>query len=85
MTTSMTTVDTKEKFTDLLNHIIHTKERIILTRRGKEVAALISIEDFQILESTQDKQDLHEAIDALREAKTLGTVTLEQLKEEIGA
>lgn len=83
MTTTMTTVDAKEKFTDLLNHVSHSKERVILVRRGKEVAALIPLEDLQFLEATQNKNDLHEAIDALKEAKN-GSVPLEKLKEEIG-
>jgi prevent-host-death family protein len=84
MTTSMSTLDAKEKFTELLNHVSHTKERVILTRRGKELAALVSLEDLQFLESTQDKNDLNEAIDALKESKNGSTVSLEKLKEEIG-
>ena len=85
MTTTMTTIDAKENFTDLLNHVSHTKERVILVRRGKDVAAVVPLEDLQFLESTQDKHDLQEAIDALKEAKNSGTITLEQLKEEVGA
>jgi prevent-host-death family protein len=85
MTTTMTTVDAKEKFTDLINHVSHTKERVILVRRGKEIAALVSLEDLHFLETSQDKHDLHEAIDALKEAKSSGSISLEKLKEEIGA
>jgi prevent-host-death family protein len=81
----MTTVDAKEKFTDLLNHVSHTKERVVLVKRGKEVAALVPLEDLRFLESTQDKVDLQEAIDSLKEAKDVGTIALDQLKEEIGA
>lgn len=84
MTTTMTTIDAKEKFTELLNHIIHSKERVILTRRGKEVVAIVSIEDLQFLENTQDKEDLRLAIDALKDAKSFGTTTLAKLKEEMG-
>jgi len=80
----MTTIDAKEKFTELLNHIIHSKERIILTRRGKDVAAIVPLEDLAFLESTQNKEDLRQAIDALREAKNLGATTLEKFKEELG-
>jgi prevent-host-death family protein len=84
MTTTMTTLDAKEKFTELLNHVAHTKERVILSRRGKELVALVPLEDLHFLESTQDKNDLHEAIDALKESKGGNTTTLEQLKDEIG-
>jgi prevent-host-death family protein len=84
MTTTMTTIDAKEKFTDLINHVSHSKERVILTRRGKEVVAMVPLEDLLFLEATQDKHDLREASDALKEAKN-GSVTLEKLKEELEA
>ncbi len=84
MTTTMATTEAKEKFTDLINHVAHSKERVILVRRGKEVVALVPVEDLQLLEAAQDKHDLREAIDAMKEAKT-GSVTLEQLKEDLGA
>jgi prevent-host-death family protein len=84
MTTTMTTVDAKEKFTDLINQVSHNKERVILVRRGKEVAAIVPLEDLQFLESTQGRHDLEEAIDAFKEAKDTGTTSLEQLIEEIG-
>ena len=85
MTTTMTTIDAKEKFTDLINHVSHSKERVILTRRGKEVVAMVPLEDLQYLEATQDKHDLREAGDAFKETKNSGSITLEQLKDDLGA
>jgi len=79
----MNTIDAKDKFADLINNVTHSKERIILTRRGKEIAAIIPIEDFALLQESQDKHDLKEAIDAHKEARSTGTVTLEQLKEDL--
>ena len=76
------TIEAKEQFTDLINRVAHNKEQIILTRRGKELAAIIPLEDFQLLQASQDKHDLREAIDALKEARQDGTLTLEKLKEE---
>ncbi len=84
MTITLNTVEAKEQFPDLINRVAHNKERFILTRRGKDIAALIPIEDLNILLQSQDKHDLHEAINALKEARTLGTISLEQLKEETG-
>jgi prevent-host-death family protein len=84
-TTTMTAADAKEKFTELLNHVAIHKQRVIVTRRGKDVAALIPIEDLQFLTTIQDKNDLREAMDSLKEAKTTGSITLEKLKEDIGA
>jgi prevent-host-death family protein len=85
MTTTMTTIDAKEKFTDLINHVSHSKERVILTRRGKDIVAMVPLEDLLFLEATQDKHDLREASDAFKETKSTGSITLEQLKEDIGA
>lgn len=83
-TTSINTADAKEEFTELVNRVAHQKERIILTRRDKEIAAIISIEDLKILEESQNKTDLEEATEALKEARAQGTLTLEELKTEMG-
>jgi prevent-host-death family protein len=82
--TTMNTSDAKEQFTDLINRVSHGKEHIILTRRGKEIAAIIPLEDFKLLQDSQDKNDLRDAIDALKEARSHGTFNLEQLREEVG-
>lgn len=84
-TTSINTADAKEQFVDLINRVAHNKERIVLTRRGKEIAAIIPFDDLKLLLESQDKHDLRDAIDALKEARSDGTVTLEQLKEDLGA
>jgi len=83
-TLSVTTNDAKEEFSELINRVAHNKERVILVRRGKEVAAIIPIEDLLLLEASQSKGDLHEAVEALKEARTQGTITLDLLKKEIG-
>lgn len=83
-TTSINTADAKEEFTELVNRVAHHKERIILTRRDKEIAAIISMEDLKLLEESQNKTDLEEATEALKEARAQGTLTLEALKTEIG-
>lgn len=84
MFSTMNTLEAKEQFTDVLNRVAHNKERIVLTRRGKEIAVIIPIEDLKALQQTQDKHDLHDAIDALKEARVAGMKTLSQLKEETG-
>lgn len=83
-TTSINTVDAKEQFSDLLNRVAHSKERIILTRRGKEIAAIISMEDLAQLEQKQDECDLEDALDALKLTRSQGSISLETLKERIG-
>ncbi len=83
-TTLISTIDAKEQFSDLINRVAHSKDRIVLTRRGKEIAVIISMDDFKLLQDSQDKHDLKDAIEALKEARTTGTKTLDQFNEESG-
>lgn len=83
-TTSINTIDAKEQLSDLLNRVSQSKERIILTRRGKEIAAIISIEDLAHLEQKQSEHDLEDAMDALKLTRSQGSISLETLKERIG-
>lgn len=84
MTTStITTIEAKEDFSELINRVAHSKERVILTRRDKEVAVLISMEDFELLQASQNKSDLQDAVESLKDVRHYGAITLEQLKAEI--
>ncbi len=81
---SINTADAKEQFIDIVNRVAHNKERIILTRRGKDIIALIPVEDLKLLTDSEDKYDLREAIDALKEARdSRNMLTLDQLKEKL--
>jgi prevent-host-death family protein len=84
-TVLINTIEAKEQFTDLINRVAHNKERVILTRRGKELVAIIALDDLKLLLTYEDKQDLDSAIEALAEARQKGTLSLEQLKETIRA
>lgn len=83
--TVLNTLEAKEQFADLINRVAHSKDRVILTRRGKEIAAIIPIEDLALLQESQDSHDLKEAIDALKEARNVGTISLQALKEDVGS
>lgn len=83
-TLSVNIVDAKEEFSELINRVAHNKERIILTRRGKDVAAIISIEDLQSLFQIENKNDLQVATESLKEAREKGTISLDNFKDEIG-
>lgn len=84
MTTTVNTVDAKEEFTELINRVAHSKERIILTRRNHEIAAIIPIDDLTRLLAYEKKTDLEDAANALKEAREKGMITLDDFKEELG-
>jgi prevent-host-death family protein len=81
---SVSTVKAREQLSTVINRAAFGKERIVLTRRGKEVAAVVPIEDMKLLEELEDRIDLEEARAALAEAKSKGTISWEKIKADLG-
>ena len=61
----------RDEFSDLLNRAAYGKERVILTRRGRELAAVVPIEDVRLLEELEARMELQDARAALAEAVLL--------------
>jgi prevent-host-death family protein len=51
----------REDFSDTLNRVAYSHERIVLRRRGKDVAALVPLEDLALLEQMENRIDIEEA------------------------
>jgi prevent-host-death family protein len=79
--TKVSTVEARERFSDIINRAAYGKERVVLTRRGKELAAVVPIEDIKLLEELEDLMDLEAARQALKEE---GTIPWELVKTELG-
>lgn len=78
------TVNARAQFSEIINRAAFGKERVTLTRRGREIVAVVPIEDVKLLEALEDKIDLEEAREALAEAKKKGTVSWQKFKKELG-
>ena len=74
----------KDAFSDTLNRAAYAKERIILTRHGKPLAALVPLEDLELLEELEDQAEVEAARAALAEAEEQGTVSWEEFKASLG-
>ena len=76
----------REDLADLLNRVAYARERLVIERRGKNLAALIPMEDFQLLELLEDKLDLATARKAIAEAKAKGEkpVDWKDVKRKLG-
>ena len=70
----------RENFSDTLNRVAYRMERIVLRRRGKDLAALVPVEDAALLDELEDRIDLEAAHKALREK---GTISWAQLKKQL--
>ena len=67
MTTKISTADARKNFADIVNRVAYGKEPIVLTRRGQDVAALVSIAELELLQQIEDHIDVEDAKQALAE------------------
>ena len=78
----------REEFPEVVNRAAYGKERTIVSRRGKDLAAVIPMDDLRLLErlaqEEMDRIDLEDARAALKEAKEKGTIPLRDLMRKLG-
>jgi prevent-host-death family protein len=78
----------REEFPEVVNRAAYGKERTIVSRRGKDLAAVIPMDDLRLLErlaqEEMDRIDVKDARAALKEAKEKGTIPLRDLMRELG-
>ena len=77
-----TTVKARNQFSEVINQAAYGKERVILTRRGKELCAVVPIEDVRLLEEIEDRLDLEEAREALKEGGE--NIPWDKVKSDLG-
>ncbi|MBZ5516574.1 MAG: type II toxin-antitoxin system Phd/YefM family antitoxin [Acidobacteriia bacterium] len=76
----------RQEFSETINRVAYGRERIILHRRGKSLAALIPVEDLALLEALEDRLDVEEAERILAEAKVKRAkpIPWERAKKRLG-
>ena len=77
---------TSRALTETLSRVARDRERVIVRRRGKDVAALVPLEDLAALEEMEDRLDAGDFRAAKRQWERGGkkTVSWEKLKAELG-
>ena len=65
----------------VLQRVARRGDRIIVHRRGKDVAALVSLEDLELLQSVEDRLDNEAADEALKDPRR---IPWEKIKKEAG-
>lgn len=79
----ITTLEARNQFSELLNETAYGKERVILTRRGRELAVLVPLEDLKLIEEAEDLYDLKLAMEAMEESDPEKRIPLHSLAEEL--
>jgi len=80
----VTTSKVREDLSETLNRVAYGRERVILHRRGKDVAAVVPMEDLRLLEALEDRMDLEDARAAIAETNKKGAKSLRTLLKELG-
>lgn len=78
--------DARDSFSELLGRAQHGKERVVIDRHGKPAAAIVPVEDLQLLESIEDARDAKEAREALAAWERHGrrTTSLNRVARDLG-
>lgn len=82
MATNIPASELRDNFSEAVNRVAYGGERLILERHGKPAAALVSMEDLELLQTLEDRLDGEAALRVKKEARERGekTVTLAEAK-----
>jgi prevent-host-death family protein len=75
--------EARESFSTTINRVAFGGDRVVLTRHGRRVAAVVPIEDLDLLESIEDARDLDDVRAALRDPANQDRIGWEALKAEL--
>ncbi len=90
----ITAAEARKQFSDVINRAAYGRERIVVTRRGKPVAAIIPPEDLALLEGIEEREPRVAARQipkgavrkepAPKESVREGATTLDEVLKEFG-
>ena len=52
----MDTTEARQEFSDTLNQVAYGHDRIVLSRRGKDVAVLVPVSDLDLIERCEEQE-----------------------------
>lgn len=81
---TVSVVQAREQFGDIVNRAALLSERVYVTRHGKLVAAVVSVADAELLEALEQRVDLAAVKAARADIARHGTIPLEKLARELG-
>jgi prevent-host-death family protein len=78
MSTNLTASVARQNFSDILSRAEYRGERVIVHRGKKAVAAVVPIEDVELLEKLEDEIDMASARKALKDPRTIPWETVKK-------
>lgn len=77
----LTASEARSDFGPTLERVCHTQERVRIIKHGRPMAALVPVEDLELLEALEDKMDVEAARKALAEDGSIGLDALRKSLE----
>lgn len=77
-------VHAREHFAEYLGRVTYSKDRLVVTKHGKKIAAVVPYEDLRLLEQLEEAIDLKDAHAALADVKKNGSVPWKKAKKKLG-
>ena len=81
---NVSAADARKQLAELLNRAAYGKESFVVTRHGKEMGAIVPVEDLALLERLKRFASREELAAALREIDEEGTVSWDAVKKTLG-
>ena len=78
----MTASQARKELAETLNQVVYRGERIVLHRRGKDLAAIVPLADLELVEALEDRMDVEAARKALKQRGA--NIPLARIKAELG-
>ena len=83
--TTLSASQARSHFGSLLRRTARRKQRVILTSRGRELAAVVPIEDLRLIERlAEEEEDRIDRAEARKAKAEPGTIPYEQVRKELG-
>lgn len=80
----MSVSEARQSFADLVNRVAYRKERVLVTRHGRPIAAIVPMEQVAFLERAEDAYDVQMAEEALKELEHTPAIPWDQVKRDLG-
>ena len=82
-TTKISVSDARNRFAELVNRVAYAGERVRVVRRGRALAAVVPMEDVELLEALEDELDLAAAREALADPANAQRIPWDRVRDEL--
>jgi len=81
---AVTVADARNTLADILNRVAYGKERVVITRHGKQLAAIVPVEDLELTSKLRRFVAQKDVDHALRELDSGRARSWQNLRRELG-